>query len=598
MSCPSSLSSDSFQAGLDHFYAGRHNAAIEIFSNLLAANPDDLESKHVLALCLRSIGKKTEAAQLLSEVTKLDPDNAEALSNFGAVLREIGQIDDSRKVLEAAVALDPANAVAHNNLGGAYIDLGLGALAKQCYEKSIAINPHYADALTNLSRIYYEEGQIEGARQLARSAISLDPKNVEAHNRMSFIQAACGDVEGCIKSVENSLQCDPNNDLSWSNWFFRILSSDTIDSHEILNRAQIWGSRKSQVEQLTNRENRPIKRIGIISGDLRVHPVGHFVAPVIKELSRLLEVFCYSTSASEDGMSNDLKSFSSWRKLYRGDALNAARTIAKDDIDVLIELSGHTGGNRLDILTHRPAPHQVSWLGYSGTTGLLQMDSILADHVLVPDGNENLYTEQVLKMPFSFLCTQPDSIIPSRSRPNRPIFGVFNNPAKFSKMSYHFWARVLKAVPGSTILFKYHYSHDRFVQRQITARICEHGIDPDRIEFAPFLLRHEHLDLISSVTAALDTHPYSGATTTLDCLTCGTPVVAWAGDRYSSRMTASLLSCIGAQELISESEDDAVDCAVRLATCEPEFDIAQMFVESPLCQTRLFTEALLETLTH
>lgn len=592
------IESTPFSRGLEAYRNGKFNFAEAELRSALEADPDDVEAKHVLALVLRALGQRQEASFLLAAVVAANPDDAESWSNYGALLRELGLIEQSLHALETAVKLEPRNPIALNNLGTALIDAGDTAQGRARFEEALALKPAYADAQINLARASFESGKIEEAKKLVSSAIALDPTSAEAQNRLSFIQAASGEVESALKSTAKAHDLDPRNDQITSNMFLRALSCDTVTAQEIVEQAKAWGRRFGSTPRMCSERRGSIKRVGFVSGDLRKHPVGFFVSPVIQHLAEHAEVFCYATLPQEDAVTQQIKaSCTGWSVVYRTPAQEMASLIARDKIDVLVDLSGHTGDNRLDVFARRPAPVQVTWLGYSGTTGLPQMDAILADATLIPAGADHLYSEHVARLPHSFLCANPVMFTEvQRVRPTNTVFGVFNNPSKFSTTAFRLWAEVLRSCPGSQILFKYHHSHDRYVQRQTIARLCEHGVVPEQVTFAPFASREEHCRTLASVTAALDTFPYSGATTTLDCMACGVPVVTLVGDRYASRMSASMLNTIGATNLVCETEESYVEKAVAIAQGWSAGQLREMLIESPLCDTRLFAASFLELL--
>ena len=581
-----------FDRGLEAYRGNRFAEAESELRSALLDNPDNVEAKHVLGLTLRALGRKSEACEFLAEVVAMSPKDPECWSNYGAVLRELGRIQESLKALGAAVAIDPANPIALNNLGTALVDNGEATKGREMFEAALALRPTYADAQINLARSCFESGEIDHAKRLATSAAALSPSSAEAHNRLSFIQAACGEVDASLNSISRAHDLDPGNEQITSNLFLRALSSDTVTAAEFHGQAQIWGSRFSRHVPLATSKPASVKRIGIVSGDFRSHPVGHFLLPVLRHLSEEFEIVAYSTQPQEDPVTQRIKALcSQWHVIYRTPTDSTAIQIAEANLDVLIDLAGHTGDNRLDVLAFHPAPVQVSWLGFSGTTGLPQMDYLIADKTLVPPGHEVYYTERVLRMPHSFLCTDLNNLPDPASPEKHFTFGVFNNPSKFSKTVFELWARVLKETPGSTILFKYHYSHDRYVQRQTVARLCEHGIDPGRIFFAPFANREEHHRILASVCVALDTYPYSGATTTIDCLAAGVPVVTLAGDRYAARMSASLLTTLGASDLVTGNKEEYVKRAVELTEeSRSSRDLRSMLIDSPLCDDVMFAD--------
>lgn len=587
-----------FERGLAAFRSNKFALAENELRSALATDPGDIEATHVLGLTLRSVGRRQEALTCLQQVVERNTDDAECWSNLGALLRELGHIPEAVAALRKAVELEPRNSVALNNLGTALIDSGDLVGSRAMFEAALSIKPTYADAQINLARSSYEIGRIDEAKKLASSAIALDPRHAEAQNRLSFVHAASGEVEAALKATATAHDLDPWNDQITSNMFLRALSCTSVSSEDILVQAKAWGSRYNDVPPMAKSKSGSLKRVGFISGDLRFHPVGFFISPVLEVLAQSVEVFCYSTNLQRDFVTERvIRASSEFRTYYRTPAEQTAIEISNDGLDVLVDLSGHTGDNRLDVLSHKPAPVQATWLGFSGTTGLPQMDSIIADWNLVPAGSEWMYTESVSRLQNCFLCVEPVGLTPGCPRNlGGVVFGVFNNPSKFSTTCYKLWARILRECPNSVILFKYHHSHDPYVQRRITARLCEHGANATQVKFAPYMSRQEHCDLLASVNVALDTYPYSGATTTIDALACGTPVVTLAGDRYASRMSASMVNTVGLPDLVCDLEDEYVDTALALAQSGRPLDLRERVLSSPLCDPRAFASALLDSL--
>lgn len=590
----------SFQQGLELYRGGNFAAAVSVLETHASECPRDAESLHVLALCYRGLSRFEEGATTLAEVVRQQPENSEAWSNYGAILREVGRLDTALSALETATQLEPGNDMAWNNLGTVLLDLDDLQGADRAFQRALELRPDCSEALANLSRVCYEVGDLKGAWRCARSAIALAPGLAEAHNRLSFVQASIGELEASLASLRRAVAIDPANDRNQSNLLLRSLGSEQLDARTLYEGARDWGVRFPPLS-LTRGKPTSIQRIGFLSGDLFNHPVGHFLHPLLLSLEGQVEVVCYSTSTKSDNHTAELRNASdSWRDIHRVSLAEATRQIHSDDLDVLVDLSGHTGGNRLDILAQRAAPLQVSWLGFSGTTGLPQMDAILVDSVLVPEGEEGCYTERVLRLPDSFLCVEPAQFtVPTEERGT--MFGVFNNPAKFSETCYRLWAEILERVPESQLLIKYHYLGDRWAQSSLQGRFEELGIDPDRIVFSSTLGYDEHLATIAKTGIALDTFPYSGATTTLDCLAAGTPVVTLAGDRYSARMSASLLIAIGRADLVTDSEEAYVETAVRLAATElwrARTGLQSAFLSSSLCDAPRFAAGFLDTLSQ
>jgi predicted O-linked N-acetylglucosamine transferase (SPINDLY family) len=315
-------------------------------------------------------------------------------------------------------------------------------------------------------------------------------------------------------------------------------------------------------------------RIGYLSGDLCRHPVACFVEPILVHRDRArFEIFCYHTGADEDEVSARLKALADhWRSVgsLTEDALE--ETLRADRLDLLVELSGYTDGHRLGVVARRVAPVQVSYIGYPNTTGLAAVDYRITDARADPPGAaDELHTERLVRLPESFLCYAPPftgavTVVPPLRERGCVTFASFNNLAKLSQPLVDLWARVLGAAPGSRLYVKTKGLQDPGLQAQLLDRFRSAGIGSERIVLSPPQnSMEEHFGSYAAVDIALDTFPYHGTTTTMDALWMGVPVVTLAGDRHAARVSVSILSAIGLEDLIARSPDEYVDIARRLA---------------------------------
>ncbi|MBL8065578.1 MAG: tetratricopeptide repeat protein [Chthonomonadaceae bacterium] len=599
-----------FQKGLAEYQARDFDAAKQTLSQAVDSDPNDSESRHVLALCLGALGELTEAVVHLSLVTSAQPQNAEAWTNCGSLLRDLGRFEEARSCQEKAIGIDPENGTAWNNMGTVLFDMGLKDQGTLAFEASIKVKPDYGAAYANLSLAKYEAGKVGEARQLARTAIALDPGLAESHNRLSFCLSAAGDVEGSLAAMKSASKAEPTSLAHSSNLMLRALSSDKVDAYGVRDYAEAWGrlresraARESWTPSV--RKSKPSKDkpvIGFVSGDFHRHPVGYFVTPLMENIDKEVTLVCYSSCLATDDVTARIKNtVFAYHEIHKAPAEQVCDQIEADQVDVLIDLSGHTANNRLDVFGLRPAGHQVTWLGYSATTGLPQMDSIVLDPILAPEGHEDRYTESVLRLPGTFLCYEPPDFDPVGPEAGGPVtFGVFNNPSKYSDSCYRTWSEVLKSCPGSRLVIKYHRMDDSWVKNHILGRFEDEGLSPDRIEFWPFVKSEDNLETISRIHVALDTFPYTGATTTLDCLGAGVPVITLEGDRYAARMSASLLTACGLESYVTETKDEYVETALRLADERSRGkalsqDLRARFLESRICDPERFAKEFLAT---
>ena len=302
--------------------------------------------------------------------------------------------------------------------------------------------------------------------------------------------------------------------------------------------------------------------------------MAYFLEPVLQRHDRSrFEVFCYHSGAGEDDLSTRLRSHAEhWRAVARLSPDELERALRTDCLDLLVELSGHTDGNRLAVVARRVAPVQVTYLGYPNTTGLSAVDYRITDaHADPPGESDALHTERLVRLPETFLCYtppfegEPAAQPPARTR-GRLTFGSFNNLAKLSAANIALWARVLDAVPDATLMIKTGGLQDPGLRRVVLERFRAVGIDAARLELAaPTDSIEAHMRSYDRVDIALDSYPYHGTTTTLDALWMGVPVVTLCGDRHAARVSASILHTLGLDELVAATAQDYVRIAQRLA---------------------------------
>jgi predicted O-linked N-acetylglucosamine transferase (SPINDLY family) len=336
--------------------------------------------------------------------------------------------------------------------------------------------------------------------------------------------------------------------------------------------------------------------------------VGFFVIRFLENLDRGQgEAICYSNRLSQDELTTRLRAAATtWRDVFGWTDERLAEQIRADRIDILFDLAGHTSHNQLLVFARKPAPVQVTWAGYVGTTGLQAMDYILADRYEIPPGAEGHYSEKVLRMPDGYVCYDPPSYAPPVSalpalERGYVTFGSFNNPAKLGPQIVAVWAKILQRLPLARLVLKYQWMNDSAVAGRLAKLFVGHGIEPGRVELLgwsphPELLAHyHHIDL------ALDPFPYNGGLSTCEALWMGVPVVTCPGETFASRHSLTHLSTVGLTETISGTLDEYVDLAVSLACDLPRLgairdSLRPQVDSSPLCDGKRFAENLIQLL--
>ncbi|MBF0445448.1 MAG: tetratricopeptide repeat protein, partial [Magnetococcales bacterium] len=341
-------------------------------------------------------------------------------------------------------------------------------------------------------------------------------------------------------------------------------------------------------------------RIGLVSPDLGLHPVGYFMTGFLKHYSRdELEIICYAEHKNDE-LTQLLKSYcDNWCKTDGMGDSELAKVIVADKIDILIDLAGHTINNRLNTFAKKPAPIQMSWAGYVGTTGLPAMDWLIADKYYVPEDEDRFHTENVLRMPDSWVCYTPPGYIPDikRVKPlntNELLLGCFANPAKINAGMAAVWAKILRKHPKTKLLLLYAKMDDVANVKRVKNYFTNAGVEQSRIIVEGKMPHREFLARYNSVDLVLDTLPYSGGLTTMEALLMGVPVVTTSGNTFAGRHGQSVLMAVGLEELVVNNLDEYVKLVSELIIDPPRLEklclgLRERFLQSPICDCQKFT---------
>jgi len=462
---------------------------------------------------------------------------AAVLNNRGVALADLGQWRQAERSYRRALALDPKHALAHNNLGNALRQLGQVEEAERCYRQALLLRPDLPQAHNHLANALRDLGRLEEAEASYRLALVLP----HAYSNLLFLL----------------------------NYIPSRSAAEVHAEHLEFARRFAAGLRRDPLRNASDPERK--LRIGYVSGDLREHSVAFFIEPALANHDRRdVDVFCYYNYPLADATTARLKAHTAgWRDVAALSDEALAALVREDGIDVLVDLSGHTSHNRLLTFARKPAPVQATWLGYLNTTGLEAMDYRLTDPHASPEGRfDAFHSERLVRLPDSQWCYQPPAACPEVApapceRSGRITFAVFTTPPKISRTMLEAWSRLLERVPASRLLVVTGIVGS--VPRQLAQRFTQAGIPADRLELHGSQAFDEYLLMHGAADVMLDTHPYSGGTTTCHALWMGVPVVTLAGDTPTSRGGASLLHAAGLGDLVAESADRYVEIAASLA---------------------------------
>ncbi len=443
--------------------------------------------------------------------------------------------------------------------------------------------PDHVEALNGLgANVLNNEGRIDEARAAYQQALALRPDHVSCHSNLLLNEHYAPEVTRAGLAQAHA---------EWEQWHALPLRST-------------W-----RPFSLTRDPDRPL-RVGFVSGDFFYHPVGVFLAPILERLNRRSWfTACYASQQKNDELTARLtRSASLWRWVHDLNDDLLAEQVRADAIDLLIDLSGHTGRNRLLTFARRPAPVQLTWMGYVGTTGLSAIDYLIADRFHVPPhategvGYEEHYREQILRLPDGYLCWEPPAYAPPVGplpalASGQPTFGCFNNTAKINPAVIAVWADILHRLPGSRLVLKYHWLDDSGLRRRLTDLFAARGIAADRLELLGSTTHVEQLRQYNRIDLALDPFPYSGGLTTCEACWMGVPVLTWPGETFASRHSLSYLSNVGLTETVVANREDYAARAVALVSDLPRLadlrgGLRQRMARSPVCDVDRFTEHL------
>jgi len=551
---------------------GKLEEAERHYRAAVAQNPNDPWFQLNLAVCLQQRNGLEEAEQLYRKVIQLSPQDSTAYANLGSLYLQRRRPEEARAVLYRAVELHPKDVSALNNLGIALLELRRAAGARGLFERVLVLDPEFQGARANLLKALSAAGELSDAHLQHKDTLPTVLRALQSN--CSFVRR--NEVANLLSS---SIVAGRELSAQSSESALLALSYEDLPENLLLNCHRAWASSvQSEIGATAPlagepkiRHGRHKIRVGYLSPDFRQHAMAFFVAPIIENHDRSsFEIYCYYTMSKFDDWTRSIESHADhFICVHTLDDHQLAQRIRDDGIDILVDLAGHTFGNRLGAFVYRPAPVQATYLGYPNTTGLDAVDYLLADR-FTSLASEGLGPEELLVLPEGLL-TYPKSAIFTRAvRPpclerGHVTFGSLNNLSKISETSIRMWASVMQRVPGARLLVAYDGADTDVVQANLCRVFEQQGIAKQRLSFAGRRPRSEFVKLYNEVDVMLDTYPYTGTTTTCEALWMGVPVITRSGTSIRSRVTGSILKVIGAEHLIAQTEEQYVERAVALA---------------------------------
>lgn len=606
---------------------GRVPEAVASYRRAVELQPEFSDAHYNLGNALKDDGKLDEAVGSYRRSLELNPKYPETHNNLGVTYKELGRAAESVPCFLRAIELNPNYAEAHSNLGNSYRELGKLDEAIARYRRALELKPGYAEGHSNLGNSYKDQGRLDEAIASCRRALELKPDHAEAHNTLGAALNDQGKLDEAIASYQRALQVKPDYAVAYgnlgnplkdqgrldeaiasyrralelnpdfveihSNLLYTLIFHPGYSSADIYAEHRKWNQRFGEPlarliqPHLNDKSPDRRLRIGYMSPDFRNHAESFFTVPLLSAHDHQnFEIVCYSDVINPDAITTRIRSYADVWKNIAGLNHDAVAQLVRDDgIDILVDLTMHMARNRQLVFARKPAPVQVCWLAYQGTTGLTAIDYRLTDAFLdPPDQPDDHYSEESVRLPDAFwvydpLTTEP-AVTPVPALTNGHItFGCLNNFCKVNADVLKLWARVLKSVPDSQlVLLTGEGSH-----RQHTLDVLQQaGVGPERVRFVGKLPRPQYLELCQQIDIGLDTFPYTGQTTSLDAFWLGVPVVTLVGETVVARAGLSLLENLGLPELIAHDADEYVRIAQELSEDLPRLQEFRQTLRSRL----------------
>jgi predicted O-linked N-acetylglucosamine transferase (SPINDLY family) len=447
------------------------------------------------------------------------------------------------------------------------------------WRQAVRASPTDATAYYNLGHYLARARCYSEAIKHLETACTLMSTEPRVYNALGYVLNKQGRNAEAIACFRQALRLDPGFIAAHDNLVYYLHYEYDCSPEDMLHEHAVWNKRhaihiRPVGESCNAVEQEKVIKVGYVSADFRTHSVARFLEPLLSNHdSNSIEVYCYADIEQADRITERLASYAThWRVVRELGDYDLARQVYADNIDILVDLAGHTSNNRLLVFARKPAPVQVSWLGYPDTTGMTSIDYRITDAWTDPPGETNdCYSEKLIHLPNGFLCYRP----PAESEPvtslpmiNNKVttFGSFNALPKVTPRVVRLWASILASVPNSRLIMKNKSFMDPGTQQRYRTLFMEHGIDPNRIDLLGWVSGvNAHMALYGRIDIGLDTFPYNGTTTTCESLWMGVPVLTLRGRTHVERVGASLLSRIGMYDWISESQEQYLDKAVEYA---------------------------------
>jgi predicted O-linked N-acetylglucosamine transferase (SPINDLY family) len=598
-----------YNIGTIFFNLSKFKEAVDYFNSAIAINKDYFEAYFNLAECYRNLENLDDAILNFKKCLKYKPNDFEIYNNLGLVYQKAGQFDYSFSNFKKALEINSDFFQAYNNLGVLFLERGQLEESIIYFNKCIQINREFVPAYNNLGMALNKKRKYSSAILILEEGLKIDSnfKNIYANLADSFKKSgkifkaieflekellnnkgfevlealgncwcSTGEILKGLDFYKESLKLNPNNLSAYQNYIFNLnyLENFRIEDYffitdKIRTLLKKYDEKDFKEIKLPNSKNNKIK-IGFVSADFRKHAVGYQIFDVIKNLANNneFELYAYYNDNEEDSLTKELKLFfKSWTKIFFMNDLSVIKKIKSDNINILIDLSGYTAGNRMSIFFNRPAEVQISWAGYLASTGLSEIDYVIADKNSVTKEEEIQFKEKIWRMSntWSVLSKENSILLNSKIpaiRNGYVTFGSFNNIKKINKNVIKIWSKIL-CNSNAKLFLKTKELDDQFLKKTFKDYFLENGVKEDQLIFEDSSDRDELLNRYNLIDLALDPFPYNGGTTSLECTWMCVPFLTKKGKNFLSKCGESINMSLGLPELVAKDDEEYIFKAIN-----------------------------------
>ncbi len=556
--------------------SGRGEQAVALIGRAAALNQDEPSFQLSLGAALRAVGRDDEAVGAYRRAVALRPDHAEAHAGLGAALLALGEAAAAETAYRRAAELEPGQAEAHARVGDALQLQGRFAPSVAAYRRSLALKPGLSQVWINLANALQALGRFEEAADACRNVLAAEPGNSIGYVTLGAAFARAGRLEEADGAFLLAIAADPDNAAAYSNRLFSLNYAPDKSAQNIFAAYRDYDARFGRPLRRPDPQPTPVAerklRIGYVSPDFRAHPCRHFLEPVFAHHDRnSFVIHAYAQSVRDDDVTERYRQLSD--AFVRTNDLSDDQLfdrIRADDIDILVDLAGHTDGARLGVFARKPAPVSVSWLGSGYTTGLSAVDYFLSDAAMAPAGSEDLFSETPWRLKAAYVYRPAEGMgepgpLPAAAR-GHVVFGALTRAIRINRHTVRVWARLLERVEGARLAINSRDFQDRSMQHRLADAFGAHGIERERLQIG---FSTPPWDLLRGIDIGLDCFPHNSGTTLFESLYMGLPFVTLAGRPSVGRLGSSILTALGRPDWIAQDEDAYVEIAAALAA-DPE----------------------------